>query len=145
MAQFSASGLTTAVPTAARGPNIYATAAVRPRLLEVGVFNTTSTAMYVGLSRATAVGTKGAAITPVAIDDDSQAAVTTAAQTHTVDATVNAVPIRYARLGAADGSGVIWTFPDPGVTLDKLTTAGLVLVCPSGTGQQIAFYFHWRE
>lgn len=145
MAQFVASGLTTAVPTAARGPNIYATAAVRPRVLEVGVFNTTATAMYVALQRATAVGTKGAAITPIPVEDDAQAAVTTAAQTHTADATLTATAIRYGRLGAADGAGLIWTFPEPGILLDNLTTVGLVLSCPSGTGQQIAFYFHWRE
>jgi hypothetical protein len=133
------------VPTAARGPSVYATAAVRPRILEVGVFNTTTTAMYVALQRATATGTKGAAITPTAMEDDSQAAVATAATTHTADATLVAVPVRYARLGAADGSGVIWTFPEPGIVLDNATTAGLVISCPSGTGQQITFWFHWKE
>lgn len=144
MAQFSASGLAAAVPTAARGPNIYATAAVRPRVLEVGVFSTVATGFYVALQRATAVGTKGAAITPTPMEDDSQAAVTTAAQTHTADATLTAVPLRYGRL-VGDGSGVIWTFPEPGIIVDNATTAGLVISCPSGTGQIITFYFHWRE
>lgn len=145
MAQFAATGLTTAVPTAARGPNIYATAASRPRVLEVHVWNTTSTAFYVALQRATAVGTKGAPITPVPVDDDSQAAVVTAAQTHTADATLTATPIRYARLGAQDGAGVIWTFGEPGIIIGNATTNGLVISCPSGTGQQIVFDFHWRE
>lgn len=144
MAQFSASGLTTAVPTATAGPNIYATAAVRPRVLEVGVFSTVATGFYVALQRATATGTKGAAITPIPVEDDSQAAVTTAAQTHTVAATLTAPPLRYARL-VGDGAGVIWTFPEPGVIIDNATTAGLVISCPSGTGQQITFWFHWRE
>lgn len=145
MAQFVASGLTTAVPTAARGPNIYATAATRPKVLEVGVFNTTATAMYVALQRASATGTKGAAVTPIPVDDDSQAAVVTAATTHTADATLTAPPVRYARLGAQDGSGVVWTFPEPGVIIDNATTQGLVISCPSGTGQQITWYIHWRE
>lgn len=145
MSQFAASGLTTAVPTAARGPNIYATAATRLRVVEVGVFNTTATSMHVALQRATATGTKGAAITPTPTSDDSQAAVATAATTHTADATLTAVPVRYATLGAAVGSGVIWTFPDPGLIIDNATTAGLVISCPSGTGQQITFYFHWIE
>lgn len=145
MAQFAAGGLTTAVPTAARGPNLYATAASHPRLMEVGVFNTSGTAMYVALQRATATGTKGAAITPTAIDDHDQVAVATAAQTHTADATLVAVPVRYGRLGAVDGAGVIWTFPEPGLILDNATTSGVVISCPSGTGQNIVFYFHWRE
>lgn len=144
MAQFVASGLTTAVPTAARGPSVWATAAVRPRVIEVGVFSTAATGFYVGLQRATATGTKGAAITPTPTGDDSQAAVTTAATTHTADATLVAVPIRYARL-VGDGAGVIWTFPDPGVIIDNATTNGLVVTCPSGTGQQITFYFQWIE
>lgn len=144
MAQFVAGGLTTAVPTAARGPNIYATAASRPKVLEVGVFNTTATAMYVAVQRASATGTKGAAVTASPVDDDSQAAVATTTTTHTADATV-ANFLRYGRLGAADGSGIVWTFPDPGVIIDNATTAGLVITCPSGTGQQIAWYIHWRE
>lgn len=145
MAQFVASGIASAALTSARGPNIYATAASRPKLLEVGIFNTTGTALYVALQRATATGTKGAAITPTPVDDDSQAAVVTAANTHTADATLTAVPLRYARLGAADGSGVVWTFPEPGIIIDNATTQGLVISCPSGTGQIVAFYFHWRE
>jgi hypothetical protein len=144
MAQFAASGLTTAVPTAARGPNIYAAATVRPRVLEVGVFSTVATGFYVALQRASAVGTKGAAITPIPTSDDSTPAIVTAAQTHTADATLTAPPIRYGRL-VGDGAGVIWTFPDPGIIIDNLTTQGLVISCPSGTGQQITFYFHWIE
>jgi len=144
MAQFVASGLTTAVPTAARGPNVYATTAVQPRIIEVGVFSTVATGFYVALQRASAVGTKGAAITPIPVTDAVQPAVTTAATTHTADATLTAPPIRYARL-VGDGAGVIWTFPDPGIVIEPLTTNGLVISCPSGTGQQIAFYFHWIE
>lgn len=145
MAQFVASGLTTAVPTAARGPNIYSTATIHPKLLEVGVWNTTTTAMYVGLARASATGTKGATFTPVAVDDHDQVAAVTATNTHSADATLGTVLLRYGRLGAADGAGIIWTFPEPGVILDNATTAGAVISCPSGTGQQIAWYFHWRE
>jgi hypothetical protein len=114
-------------------------------VLEVGVFNTTATSMHVALQRATATGTKGAAITPTAITDDSQAAVATAATTHTADATLIAVPVRYGTLGAAIGSGVIWTFPEPGLIIDNATGNGLVISCPSGTGQQVTFYFHWIE
>jgi len=144
MAQFTASGLTTAVPTAARGPSLYGTAACRPRLLEVGVFSTVATGFYVALQRATAVGTKGAAITPMPVEDPTHVAIATAATTHTADATLSAVALRYGRL-VGDGAAVIWTFPDPGVIVDSATTSGLVISCPSGTGQQIAFYFHWEE
>ena len=86
----------------------------------------------------------GAALTEVCVDDDSHVALATAADTHTVSATVGA-PIRQASLGAAIGSGVIWTFPSPGIVIDNLTTAGVVIICPTGTGQHLDFYFTWDE
>jgi hypothetical protein len=40
---------------------------------------------------------------------------------------------------------VIWTF-DPGqLIIDNATTAGLVIVCPTGTGQHLDFYIDWGE
>lgn len=144
MSQFTAGGLTTAVPTAARGPAIYATAAKRPRVLEVDVFSTVVTPVYVALQRATAVGTKGAAAAAIPADDPAAAALCPVTTTHTADATITAGFIRYARL-VGDGAAVMWTFPDPGIVVDSLTTAGLVITCPSGTGQQIVFGFHWEE
>lgn len=144
MARCSVAGRTSAVPTAARGPSVYSTAALKPRIREVGVFNTTATAVAVGLARASATGTQGAALTEVCEDDDSHVVIATGFNTHTADATVGGT-IRQASLGAAIGSGVIWTFGDNGFVLDNATTAGIVIICPSGTGQHLDFYVLWDE
>jgi hypothetical protein len=131
------------VPTAARGPSVYATAALKPRIVEVGVFNTTTTACAVGIARATATGTQGAALTEICEDDDVHVVIATGFNTHTADATVGAC-IRQASLGAFIGAGVIWTFPK-GIVLNNATTAGLVIVCPTGTGQHLDFHISWEE
>lgn len=135
---------TSAVPTAARGPSLYATAAVKPAIREVHVFNTTTTACAVGLARATATGTQGAGLTEVGLDDDTKTIVCTGFNTHTADATVGACIVQ-ASLGAAVGAGIIWTFGDRGVVLDNATTSGLVIVCPTGTGQHLDFAIIWDE
>lgn len=142
MARCAVATRTSAVPTAARGPSVYATAALKPRIKEIGVFNTTATACAVGVARASATGTQGAGLTEVCLDDDVHAIIATGFNTHTADATVGAC-IRQASLGAQVGSGVIWTFDD--LVLDNATTAGIVIVCPTGTGQHLDFYIEWLE
>jgi hypothetical protein len=144
MARMAVATRTSAVPTAARGPSLYATAAVRPQIREIGVFNTTATACAVALNRATATGTQGAALTEVCTSDDSATIVATAFNTHTADATVGAA-VRQASLGAAVGSGVIWTFEPGEFIIDNATTAGCVISCPTGTGQHLDFYIVWTE
>lgn len=123
---------------------MYSTAALKPRIVEVGVFNTTTTACAVALCRATATGTQGAGLTEVCETDDSVVITATAFNTHTADATVGGA-VRQASLGAAIGAGVIWTFPDTGFVLDNATTSGLVITCPTGTGQHLDFYIVWYE
>lgn len=144
MARFAVAGRTSAVPTAVRGPSVYATTAVKPRIREIGVFNTTATAMAVAIVRASATGTQGAALTEVCLDDDVHVAIATGFNTHTADATVGAA-IRQASLGALIGAGVIWTFGDDGLVLDNAATAGIVIICPTGTGQHLDFYIEWVE
>jgi hypothetical protein len=116
---------------------------LKPKIVEVGVFNTTTTACAVGIARASATGTQGAALTEVCEDDDVHVVIATGFNTHTADATVGAC-IRQASLGAFIGAGVIWTFPK-GIVLDNATTAGVVIICPTGTGQHLDFYIAWEE
>lgn len=144
MAKCSVANRTSAVPTAARGPSLYATTTVRPQIREIGVFNTTATACAVAVTRATATGTQGAGLTEICTSDDSATIVSTAFNTHTADATVSAA-IRQASLGAAVGSGVIWTWEPGEFVIDNLTTAGVVITCPTGTGQHLDFYIAWQE
>jgi hypothetical protein len=117
---------------------------VKPRITEIGVFNTTATACAVAINRASATGTQGAALTEVCLDDDTHTIITTGFNTHTADATVGSA-VRQASLGAAIGAGVIFTFGGGGLVLDNATTAGIVITCPTGTGQHLDFYIEWDE
>lgn len=127
--------------------SLYATASVRPMIAEVGVFNSTATAVNVGLVRLTTTGTQGSTITAAYEDDDTQSALATAKDTHTVGPTITN-KLRVAPLGAAIGSGVIWTFGQGrrnGLVIPAATTAGIGIYIPSGTGQVCDVYIAWDE
>jgi hypothetical protein len=149
MARFSASWRTAGAGSATLPiGSLYGTAAVRPRLVEVGVFNSTATAVTVALVRLTTTGTQGSTKTGVYEDDNSQAAVATPKDTHTVAPTITATALRQASLGAAIGSGVIWTFgggKTPGLIIPNTTGDGVGIIIPTGTGQICDIAFTWDE
>lgn len=148
MARFHAAGRAAGVGSATLPlSSLYATAAVRPRLVEVGVFNTTATAVALKLQRVTTTGTQGATITAAYEDDSAQAAVATAKDTHTVAPTLGSV-IRYFSLGAAIGAGVIFSFgggKTPGLIIPNTTGDGIALILAVGTGQICDWFFVWDE
>ena len=143
MARFSVSGRATIAGTNLLPlVSLYATAAVRPRLVEVGLFNTTSTACVVALVRLTSAGTQGTGLTEVPEDDPSQTAVATAFAGHTSGPTITG-ELRRASLGAAIGSGVIWTFA--GLEIPEGTGNGIGVIVPTGTGQVCDYSLSWDE
>lgn len=143
MARFSVSGRATIAGTAALPlASLYSTAAVRPRIVEIGVWNTTSTALVVAVNRLTTAGTPGAGLTEVPEDSPLHVAVATGFAGHTVGPTVGG-ELRRATLGAAVGSGVIWTFQ--GVELSESTASGIGLLVPTGTGQVLDYHIAWDE
>jgi esterase/lipase superfamily enzyme len=144
MARCAVANRTAAIPTTVRGPSVYATAAIKPRIREIGVWNTTTTAVAVAIVRASTTGTQGTGLTEVCEDDDVHTVIATGFQTHTADATVGAA-IRQASLGAQIGAGVIFTWPEYGLVLDNATGAGIVITCPTGTAQHLDFYIAWDE
>lgn len=147
MPRYSASGRSSAISTSVRGPSLYTIAsACRPVIREIGVFNTTSTAVLVAINRLTARGTPGAAITAAKHVSDGPAADATPYQTHTADATAGD-EIARSQLGAAVGSGMVWTFGADGLIIPAgANTAGVGILCPSGsTGQLLDFYIIWDE
>jgi hypothetical protein len=145
MARCSAGDRASLASTAVRGPSLYATASSGNLILrEVGAFNTTTTACAVGLSVATAAGTVGAGVTEVNESDQTHTILGTVFQVHTADATI-AGEARQGSVGAAIGAGVIWTFYDNGLLIPEGTANGVVLTCPTGTGQVLDFYFVWDE
>lgn len=147
MARFAAAGRSTSA-----GTNLLPTAAivggttVRPRIAEVGVFNTTATACAVGLVRITTAGTPGASVSISKESDTAQAPLAAVNNTYTsTGPTITAGVLRQASLGAAIGSGVIWTFGPVGLVVPDTASNGVGLYVPTGTGQIIDFYIVWDE
>lgn len=143
MARFSVSGRATIAGTSALPlVSLYATAAVRPRVVEVAVWNTMAVAVEVSLNRLTSAGTQGAGLTEVYEDDDLQVPIATGFAGHTAGPTIGG-EVRSAVLGAAIGSGVIWTFA--GLAIPAGTANGLGLIIPTGTGQILRYGITWDE
>lgn len=146
MSRYSASWRTTgAGSTTLPIASLFATASVRPRVLEIGCFNTTATAVAMAIRRMTAVGTAGTGQTEVYEDDDSQTPLATAVDTHTVAPTFVTGNLRAAVIGASPGSGVIWTFGGQGLIIPNATGNGICLVPLTGTGQICDVWFSWEE
>jgi hypothetical protein len=126
--------------------SLYAAAAVNFRLREIGVFNTTATACALKLVRLSTAGTQGSGLTESPHDASSVAASCTAFNTHTVAPTI-ANDLGYnASLGAAIGSGIIWTFGgDTGINVNVGTGNGVGIIVATGTGQICDFWFMWDE
>lgn len=144
MPRCSVGGRTNAIPTTVRGPSLYATASSGQLVVrEIGVFNTTTSAVAVALGIATAAGTVGTGLTEVNESDPSHTILGTGFQTHTGDATLTNT--RHASLGAAIGAGVVYTFGDNGLVITEGTANGVVITCPTGTAQHLDFYFVWDE
>ena len=145
MARFAVAGRSTVAGSNVRAlASVFATTAVRPKIIEIGVFNTTAVAVAVGVCRFTNATGVGTGLTEVCLDDVTQASVATGFAGHTADGAV-AASIRQASLGAAIGSGVIWTFGGRGLQIDAATSAGVGIIIPTGTGQICDYYIEWEE
>lgn len=124
--------------------SLYAIAGVGGRLREVGVFNTTTTALAVALARMTNATGVGAGQTEGEYDENAPAPQCTIFAGHTADSAVGQI-FRQATLGAAAGAGVIWTFGDSGLVIQPGTANGIGVIVPTGTGQFCDLYFDWDE
>lgn len=148
MARCVAAGRTvTTTPDVDQGPSLYATAASGElTLVEVGIFNTTTTGFCVGLLRATTAGTQGAALVEENLSDPTHTILGTGFGVHSVAPTVvTGAEMRRGSMGAAVGAGVIWTFGDRGLAIPEGTANGVLINIPTGTGQHFDFYFEWIE
>lgn len=146
MARYSVSGRATIAGTSALPlVSLYATASVRPGIVEIGLWNTTSTSATFAVVRLSTTGTQGAGLTETAEDQVEQAAVATGFAGHTVGPTIGG-EVRRATLGAAIGAGVIWTWPDNApLRIAAATTNGVGVTVPTGTGQVLDYYISWLE
>lgn len=146
MAAFAAGVLTGAGSTTLPIISLYATAGVAPRIQEIGLFNTTATAVALKLVRLTTTGTQGANLVEAGINaQDPQAATATAWGTHTVAPTLgNDLGYRCV-LGAQIGSGIVFTFNDFELLVAGVANAGIGVIVENGTGQACQAYIKWRE
>lgn len=143
----SVAGRSTVAGTTVRAiASLFSIASKGFRLREVGVFNTTATEVAVALVRFTNNTGVGAGLTEVLWDAgiDQTGPQITGFAGHTADGGVGS-PIRQATLGAVKGSGVIWTFGDMGFVVDVGTANGVGIICPTGTGQILDYYYDWEE
>lgn len=145
MSYFASGGLSTAGSTTLPVFALVGSASVRARILEIGVFNTTTTAVALKLVRLTTAGTPGTATT---IDkmgpEDPAAAVCVARNTYSVTATNTDAGFRCV-LGAAIGSGFVWTFADYEFTTLVAANAAVACLVENGTGQPVQWYIKWKE
>jgi hypothetical protein len=146
MAVYAVGARTTAAPTATLPAiSLYATSTINFSLLEIGITNTTATACVVGLCRLTSAGTQGAGLTEANLDQSSVLPTCTAVNSHTsTGPTLTDLGYRWS-LGAAIGSGIIWTFQPWEMTVIPAAANGIGVYCPTGTGQILDVYMKWIE
>jgi hypothetical protein len=125
--------------------SLYAAASVGGALREVGIWNTTDTACDLKLVRLTTAGTQGSGLVEAKYVQDSAAASCTLFNTHTVAPTLGDDLGYRVTLGAAKGSGVIFTFGDDGIRIPTGTANGVGIIVENGTGQIVQAYFCWDE
>lgn len=145
MARYSAAARTSAGSTTLPIISLYAVANNSGTIREIGVFNTTTTAVALKIARLSTTGTQGSTITAMKHNDRTPTPQCTAKQTHSVAPTIDAGDGYQAVLGAAVGAGVIWTFGDLGLLLPAGTGNGVGVVVATGTGQVCDAYIVWDE
>jgi hypothetical protein len=145
MTKYRVSALTGAGSTTLPIISLYGSASVRPRLRELHLFNTTSTAVQLKLVRVTTTGTQGAALTEMPEVFEDPASIAQGFNTHTVAPTVTTGDLERMVLGAAIGSGVVLTFPDAGIIIPMTANAGLAVLVSTGTGQVCEATLVWEE
>jgi hypothetical protein len=142
----SVAGRSTVAGTTVRAvASVFSTSTQGFRLIECGVFNTTANAVAVSLVFFTNATGVGAGTTEVEWDQGLNPPPSmTAFAGHTADGAVSAA-VRQATLGGVVGSGIIWTFEAPGLVVPLGTANGIGIICPTGTGQILDYYYDWIE
>jgi hypothetical protein len=143
---FSAGGLTTAGSTTLPVFALVGSASVLCRVLEIGVFNTTATAVALKLCRLTTAGTPGSTLTSDKMNPaDPTANVGLLKNTYSSTAPTTSDAGFRTVLGAAVGSGFVWTFADWEFCTLVAANAGIGCLVENGTGQALQCYVKYRE
>lgn len=143
MARFSAGARTGAGSTTLPIISVYASADTSPKVVEIGVSNTTAVAVALKLCKLTTAGTQGTALTETNHDPGAFAADCTAVNTHSSTGPT-VVDLGYnITLGGVIGAGWIWTFS--GIMVPAGTGNGIGVIVATGTGQVLDAYIVWDE
>lgn len=148
MPQFAAGAKTGAGSTILPLFTIWSGVNNQANIFEIGIFNTTTTAFDVKLVRlSSGPGTVGAALTKTPLDNPGAVSGCFAFTTQTAG-TIAAVDAGLrASIGAAIGSGVIWTFAGEGFEIAAAagTVNGVGVMVENGVGQAAQVYGRWNE
>ena len=146
MARYSVAGRGTVAGTNVRAiASLFNTAAGSFAIREISVANTTAVAVCVGVIRFSAATNVGTGLTEAQYDPTSFPPLATAFAGHTGDGTTAGGTIEQVTLGAAVGSGWVWTFGDSGLRATVGTANGVGIYIPTGTGQILDFKICWDE
>jgi hypothetical protein len=146
MARYVAGALTTAGSTTLPVFALVGGTTVVARIREIGVFNTTATAVALKLCRLSTAGTPGTTITPASLPVfDPAGSLVTVRNTYSGTAPTTTDLGYRVQLGAAVGSGFVWTWDDWELTTDKVASNGIGALVENGTGQALQFYIKWYE
>src|SRR6187551_903335 len=135
MATYSAGIRTAAGSTTLPVISLYAIAAVNGRIQEIGVSNTTATAVALKLVRLSTAGTSSAITSFLKLDPTAVAASCTPRGTHSSTGPTITESGHFVTLPGVIGAAYIWTFPAPGIIIDIGTANGIGVVPATGTGQ----------
>lgn len=143
-------GIATVAPlTVANYMSMIATAAVRPRIREMGMFCNAATASSIG------IGHPGNTATPLSptvgqpVDVNDQTSLASVSTTWTTAPTVPAQFFRRIVLPATIGAGIVWVWnPGEELALEKVTTANGQLTWwnfGGATASVLQGYVKWNE
>lgn len=147
MSTYEAGGLTSAGSTTLPLAALVGGAANRIIIWEIGIFNTTTTAVALKLARLSTAGTPGSNLTTPNNDTDPEETATPTGVlkgTYTSTGPTLADVGRRTVLGAAIGAGTIFTFRT-GLVIPAVANAGVGIVVDNGTGQAVQCYYAWDE
>jgi hypothetical protein len=152
--RFYSAGRGTNAPTATLPAFSIISATTRAGAIrELELWNTTTNAAFVGMRKFSTAGTAGSTIDGGSYGTIEDGTTITPALTvkdsYTSTApTLVAGAIKRGAVGAAIGSGIMWTFGDIGIIVPRTSSAGAAhcgVICPSGTGQILEFAYGWDE
>jgi hypothetical protein len=143
---FSTGARTSAGSTTLPVISLYSGASGGGNILEIGVSNTTATAVSLKLVELTSTGTQGTALAETHWGYGGATPNCAAFNTHTVAPALGGDLGMHVTLGAAIGADKVWKFPGNGISTGGSGTGnGIGVIVATGTGQVLDAHIVWSE